>query len=398
MSATTTDEEYPPGFKEQALAQYTEERKAKEEWEAAVFRADELERKFYEISKMPHGPAARRLSTLERFRQNDPDELLMHRFLCRKGALLVCGPTGIGKSALGMQCAVLWALGRPAFGIQPKSAIRSLIIQAENDDGDIAEMRDGVVKGLQLNLEESESACSNILFIREDSRSGKEFLVEVVRPLLKEHKPDLLWIDPALSYLGGDMNSQKDVGTFLRNGLNPLLNKFNCGAVVVHHTNKPTVGREKPDWSGNDFAYLGAGSAEWANWARAVLAIRSVNSKKLFQLQAGKRGVRLRWTDKAGMPVTSKFIAHSKDPSVICWSEVNEEDIEDQLPKLGRSKDDETMLLPLLSPDGLTSTEWQNKAKDELGINKSSFFNLLKRLESNRRVVKERKKWKPLPA
>jgi hypothetical protein len=95
---------------------------------------------------------------------------------------------------------------------------------------------------------------------------------------LNEHGPDLLWIDPALSYLGGEANSQKDVGGFLRNHLNPLLREFNCAVVVVHHTNKPPAGREKPDWSGGGFAYLGGGSAEWANWARAVLVVRSLGS------------------------------------------------------------------------------------------------------------------------
>ncbi|MGN6643491.1 MAG: AAA family ATPase, partial [Verrucomicrobiota bacterium] len=240
-------------------------------------------------------PPARPLSSLENHRRNDPDELLRHRFLCRKGTLLLCGPTGVGKSSFSLQCAVLWALGKPCMGITPARPLKSLIVQAENDDGDLAEMRDGVYAGLNLTAKEQEIAGSNIQIVREDERAGIAFLIQVVRPLLAEHRPDLLWIDPALSFLGGDTSSQKDVGAFLRNGLNPLLREFNCGCVIVHHTNKPPSGKEKPSWQAGDFAYLGSGSAEWANHARAVLAIRSVGSREVYELQAGKRGARLGW-------------------------------------------------------------------------------------------------------
>jgi hypothetical protein len=65
--------------------------------------------------------------------------------------------------------------------------------------------------------------------------------------------------------------SQEAVGKFLRNQLNPVLTKHQCGGVVIHHTNKPVV---NPNQLLFDPAYLGAGSAEWANWAREVLALR----------------------------------------------------------------------------------------------------------------------------
>src|SRR5206468_2700274 len=93
---------------------------------------------------------------------------------------------------------------------------------------------------------------------------------------------------------------------------NPLLREFNCAAVVVHHTNKPPTGKEKPDWSAGDFAYLGGGSAEWANWARAVLGLRSLGSHDVFELRAGKRGGRLGWKEEDGE--TSR-----NEPSQACF-------------------------------------------------------------------------------
>lgn len=95
-------------------------------------------------------PQGRRLSELLCYAGNDPSELLLYRFLCRCAGLLLVGPTGIGKSSLAMQMMILWALGRAAFGIVPKGPLKSVLVQAENDDGDLAEMRDGVIRGFRL--------------------------------------------------------------------------------------------------------------------------------------------------------------------------------------------------------------------------------------------------------
>ena len=105
-------------------------------------------------------PEAKPLSELVRHIDGDPMELLRHRFLCRGAGLLVVGPTGIGKSSLSMQAKILWAIGKPLFGIHPTKPLKSLLIQAENDDGDLAEMRDGVMAGLNLTAEERQNMMS----------------------------------------------------------------------------------------------------------------------------------------------------------------------------------------------------------------------------------------------
>ena len=104
-------------------------------------------------------PAARRLGELVVPPENDPSELLRHRFLCQGGGLLLVGPTGVGKSALAMQTMILWAVGREAFWITPTRPLKSLLVQAENDDGDLAEMREGVFRGLGLTEEERRRGC-----------------------------------------------------------------------------------------------------------------------------------------------------------------------------------------------------------------------------------------------
>jgi len=343
-------------------------------------------------------PMARPLSELLRPDYNDEGELLQYRFLCRGAGLLLCGPTGIGKSSLSLQCMILWALGRAAFGIQPSGRLKSLLIQAENDDGDLAEMRDGIVAGLKLSAEETEQALANVIVAREDTRTSIAFFVDVVRPLLAEHKPDLLVIDPALCYLGGEANAQRDVGGFLRNGLNPLLREFDCGCLLVHHTNKPPVGREKPNWQAGDFAYLGAGSAEWANWPRAVLALRSIGSHEVFELRAGKRGGRLGWHEKDGQTKAfTRYLAHAKEPGVLFWREVDP----DEVSQTGRPRQfDADEVWSLLPPEGLLAGEWQQAAKNECGIKESTFHRHRRELAKAKRVLKSEVsgKWQPIKA
>lgn len=71
------------------------------------------------------------------------------------------------------------------------------------------------------------------------------------------------------------------------------------------HTNKPPNGKEKVAWSNEELSYLGAGSAEWVNWARAMVALRSRGKKDIFgasvfELCLPKRGSRVGWLEADG--------------------------------------------------------------------------------------------------
>jgi hypothetical protein len=264
------------------------------------------------------------------------NNLLGNRFLCRGGSMLMLGPTGIGKSVLSMQQMILWAIGRACFGIKPQKALRILLVQAENDDGDLAQMRDGIFDGLGLTAEERALACQNIHIVSVSTKTGAGF-IEWLRKLVEKYKPDLVWIDPFFAFLGDAATDQKAVSWFLRNGLNSILQEFRCGAVVVHHTNKPYRGVEKADHKAGDLAYLGSGSAEIANWPRAIIAIRSIGSHSVFAVVLGKRGSRAGIFDAAGDPVYSFYIQHGKDG--IYWTPATKEDAKiepdkkSQLPK-----------------------------------------------------------------
>lgn len=299
--------------------------------------------------------------------QLEEEELIKTRYLCRGGGLLLTGPTGIGKSSLLMQFAICWAMGIACFGLTPSKPLEILLVQAENDFGDLIEQRDGIAKGLELSHNDQVTAFSRIFVKHENSTSGEDF-TNYLRFLLRQRKYDLLIIDPANAYIGGDVLLQKDVGRFLRNQLNPLLSEFNIGLVLAHHTNKPLRGKEKDSWKAGDWAYSGAGSAEWANWARAILTMRSIGEHSIFQLIAAKRGGRLNWYDEKGNKIYDRYISHLGIPGVICWREASPEEIPEEIQQI--SLEQKIANLWNNEEEQITEEEFKSRVK-KMGKSKS---------------------------
>jgi hypothetical protein len=249
--------------------------------------------------------------------------VLGNRFLCIGGAMLFVGPSGIGKSSASVQQDIQWSLGRPAFGIRPARPLRILTIQAENDAEDLAEMREGVCRGLRLAGENREQVRANVFYETECGMTGAEFLRYVDRRLGKMEF-DLLRLDPLLAYLGADVNSAADTAAFLRNGLNPLLGKHRVACIVNHHTPKVT-NRDTSGWRASDWMYAGAGSADVTNWARAILVIDPTHANHVFKFIAAKRGNRIGWSNDDGDKEIIRHFCHASDG--IYWRDATGEDI-----------------------------------------------------------------------
>jgi hypothetical protein len=253
--------------------------------------------------------------------------LLGNRFLCREGSLLIVAPSGVGKSSSSIQQDIAWACGREAFGIQPARPLRILTVQAENDDGDIAEMATGVMRGMDLSPEELDLVRSNALIVSHKALTGSRFLAEFLRPLLRRTRPDILRIDPFQAFLGGDPVDTDVTSAFCRNGLNPLLEEFQCGLALVHHTPK-TNKRDTSTWKSADWMYAGAGAADLTNWARAVIVIDPTQDPHVFRFIAAKRGRRVGWEDDEGDAVQERWFAHAREPGVLKWVDATPEQID----------------------------------------------------------------------
>ena len=269
----------------------------------------------------------RKLKELDRPLDSQPDRLLGNRFLVRGALATLVGPTGIGKSSFVIQATMCFAAGVPCLGIFPARPLRTLVIQAENDEGDLAEMRDGVINGLGFNPQQQEAAGENVHVLETAGSNGKALVRNVLVPNIRQYEPDLLVIDPALGFLGGDTKEQVDVSAFLRGQLWPVAKQYGCGIWVVHHMNRPPANRDRMMVVQTDYSYAGSGSAEWANCPRAILTIRPTTVSGVFELIAPKRGNRLGWTGPDGNPTIRRFIRHSRVAGFICWLDASADEV-----------------------------------------------------------------------
>ena len=305
--------------------------------------------------------------------------VLGDRFLCIGGTMLFVGPSGIGKSSASVQQDILFSIGLAAFGIRPGRPLKILTIQAENDAEDLAEMRDGVLKGLHLTPAQIEQSRANLFYVTECGRTGTEFLT-FVAGLLARHQFDILRIDPLLAYLGADVNDAEATAAFLRAGLNPLLVKYKCACIINHHTPK-VVNRDTANWRGSDWMYSGAGSADITNWARAIMVIDPTHVGHIFQFIAAKRGGRTGWVNEHGEKEFKRPFCHATDG--IYWREATDADasqLEGELisRKGGRRKNPKTPedLKRLLPPKGTISINELIviAAQADIGENRTRLF------------------------
>lgn len=255
--------------------------------------------------------------------KNDPDCRLGERWLCRGSSCLWVGPSGIGKSSLTMQAALTWAMQRPFVGIVPTRALKSLIVQAENDKGDMAEEIQGVAQGLGLSAEDLRNLEQMVQIRRVADKVGVAFC-DWLRNEIKRFQPDMVWIDPLLAYFGGDINSQKDCAQFLRVMLNVIAEESGAIINLIHHTAKPSKDKSAfKNWTASDYAYIGSGSSELTNWARAIVYLKP--AKENFLLLLPKRGKRAGVKNVAGEIIdTKKGLALKHGTTGIWWDYADE--------------------------------------------------------------------------
>jgi RecA-family ATPase len=254
----------------------------------------------------------------------DRNTLIGNRWLCKGGSVLINAQSGIGKSSLTMQLAIGWALhGIGAFsevltfGLIPVKPLKSLIIQAENDQGDQAEVLQSVFcKYGKSQCGEAERDLLNerVIFYRDNIHSGPDFL-RVLETLVLKHTPDVVWIDPLMCYLGDDISDQAVVTKFC-NELNRISSKTGVLLAIIHHLPKPKENSARTD---SDLAYSGFGSSALTNWAREVITLQRVetedNQPLTCSLTMTKRRLRsnIKCFEK-GLPTSKIYIRHSPTP------------------------------------------------------------------------------------
>jgi len=252
-------------------------------------------------------------------RRNDPNCVLGRRWLCKGGSLLIVGQSGTGKSSLMMQAATSWSVGRNFFGITTKKPLRTLIIQAENDTGDVGESFQDCVNGSRFSQGEIDNLKHNLYIYRDTVSSGQSFLA-LLKQLIVQHQADIVFVDPLLSFAGIDVTLQSEVSTFLRHGLSPILLETGAILVAMHHTGKPKSSKDTAGYTVADMAYSGLGSSEFTNYFREVAClVREQGAEPIYKFGLTKRRGRAYLTDENGQFAPEISIRHSREAGVIRW-------------------------------------------------------------------------------
>jgi hypothetical protein len=274
-------------------------------------------------------------------------------FMSRATAALIVAATGLGKSTIGVTLASRFALGMEALGFVPTRPLKSVIIQAEDEDCDLGELAEGIRADIEPTPRQVEQLRRNLIILTERSRTGAEFL-RLVRRVLRKERPDLLWINPLSAYFGADLNDQRAVAWFCRNKMNPMLAEFGCALMVIHHTTKPS--KEQRERKGGELAYAGSGSSDLANWAREVIVLQE-QAPGVCRLACTKRWRKLKWTDPDGNLVNYKTITHGLN-GFQYWRLADAKDLE----SAGIQPYSEAAMLELVPLEGIDKAELKRAA------------------------------------
>jgi AAA domain len=287
--------------------------------------------------------------SLVEFSELEIDEslnLLGNRWLERKQWNAIVAPAGQGKSVSSVQAAILWSCGKTAFGIPTPilTGLRVLVVQHEDNDNDMVEMAT-MIDHLGLTEHHKNWVARNSLVYQVKGYTGPLFVGTVLAKLVEDFKPDLLILNPLNRYIGGDERDPKVCGDFI-DALDALMERFNFGALVIHHTPKTnfnsTVG-----WRSHDWQYGGAGHAKLTNNPRGQIFIQPI-ANGVYRFIAGKRGGKIGW-DNDG-EVYSRYFKHSRNTEAPVWEDATPSDVQ---ASLGTQQSERGQTAKILDPEAI---------------------------------------------
>ena len=288
-----------------------------EEWQESVVR-QEIQLKLDSVKMISLSDA---LNYDENAAYEDGTVLIGNKYLNKGKALLINAYSGMGKSTLTTQLAIQMSAGKSLMGNIPvQRPLNVLLFQAENDEDEILQNVKWIFKNAVNNgdLEKSDFTTIQKNFHIIPSAlvgRGRKFLT-ALKTYIEMFSPDVVCIDPIFGFFDGNIKDQGEVSAFFRDGLQPILEKSNTAAILVHHKNKPTKDEQSLPFDAQNYA--GSGSAELTNWCRAIINLeRNKKDPTLFYMQLAKRG------EKAGNGAKRTiFLKQSENPNQPYWYEV----------------------------------------------------------------------------
>ena len=259
--------------------------------------------------------------------EDDPSVLIKGPALERSGTLFVVSPAGTGKSVMATQMAMCFKAGIPFAGLVPRAPMDMWVVQREDSARRIATDREDIMRHLGSKHPDIDwkAVTEGVMYPVFPPVRGEEFLAllrnELELARTADKLPDVICLNPLFSFIGGDITLSQTCGGFFRgdgsgdrtSGLGGILEAFDIGAIIFHHTTKPpTTDRELRSWLNSPYPeYLACGSSELINFGRTFLTLMKVPGHDgLLKLTAGKNGNGLGWANNVC------YLAYGKGESV----------------------------------------------------------------------------------
>jgi hypothetical protein len=217
-------------------------------------------------------------------------------FLEACSAVMIAGPSGIGKSSIGTQIGCCWSCGAEAFELAATRPLRIVMMQNEDSHNDLVRMSQ-VAKYLGLDLKLIEK---NFWIETVRGKVGKA-AIEIMRALCVWHKADVLILNPLSAYHDGDISQNRDNIRFLYDGLGELLDTLRIGIVALHHKTKPQKNGQK---KGHDFThdvmYDVLGGSTLTNFFRGIIGItqQGDSTPPIYKFTLAKRFDQSGWDQR----------------------------------------------------------------------------------------------------
>lgn len=225
---------------------------------------------------------------------HEEDILIGDGFLERRSTLITIAQSGVGKSSATTQTCCCWACGQggtKAFDLNPfNSPLRIVMIQNEDSRNDLYR-QSLIVDGLSFSKADKELISRNFRIFTVRGKIGVHAIASIKRILDKTNGCDILVLNPMSAYAEGDLSRTEDCVTFLYALWSPVLDDYDCGGWLLHHTAKTTGDRRKrqKEWTTFDYMYSGAGAATITNYGRAIVTVDTVGNSTTFAWRIAKR-------------------------------------------------------------------------------------------------------------
>lgn len=251
---------------------------------------------------------------------NDPNSILGKRWLCKGYVFGFAGPTGVGKSTFMMQSMIQWGLGRELFGIKPSHPLKSYVLQYENDEGDLAEQFQGIAKGLGIQRHELQGLRGMLTFKNAMKHVGMD-LLPLLKSIHRRHNPDIIWLDPLMSYAGGDLSDPMYMTEWLGRMIVPFAKNTGICIGLIQHTGKPKDAKTVAKLSSTDMAYQAFGTSIIPNACREMINVTQIKMPDgepfTFRLDLTKRRKRGGMRNIDGQVCAHNYLRHASQG--ICW-------------------------------------------------------------------------------